>query len=494
VKLDSALATPETQAAFSEASSNPGAAAPPAAPEAPAAPAETPAAPTGEVPGGVNLVCTPEVPEIETRRPVPVECTTDEELTSVELRYRAFGEESWRTLKMDKVGAGFRATIPCEATTTAGTLRLYVRGRDAGGQDVANWGSKAQPVEFTLVETSEAQPPAFSNAEPPARCAAKEICPPDFPGCDSGKGSGGTVDWGGSCENSSECKSGLLCIDGTCETAPSCTTDSDCPVGTCDGGKCAVAGGAGGEPKSYKKWWLGLHVAQDIAFVSGTDVCLNENQEANGWACYWASTQADAPYDSAQFGNVGPGGGGKIGTGTAVATTRFMLSLDYAITSNITGGVRLGYAINGGPPAGKKVDYEREGPNQNQYTTITDEGTAFLPFHAELRAAYWFGTTPLGQRGLRPYVHAGGGLAQVDARVVAKVRDDFAVGPPTPDNETGEIDAWKKLGQGFVTLGGGAAFALSPKLALQANLNIMLMLPTTGVVIQPSAGFTYGVF
>lgn len=488
VKLDSALATPETQTAFAEVSGGGAGPAPvEEAPEAKVADILTDAG--GGIPAGVNMTCTPEAPEIETRRPVPVQCTSDEELTNVELRYRAFGSETWKTLKMDKVGDGFRASIPCDITTMAGTLRLYVRGRDASGQDVANWGTKAQPVEFALVESSEADPPAFSDGDPPARCAAKEICPPDFPGCDSGKASGGTIDWGGSCGNSSECKSGLLCIDGTCETAPSCTTDSDCPVGTCESGKCAVAGGGGGGPTGYKKWWFGLHIAQDVALVSGTDVCLDENQTADNWACYWSSTQEEAPYHSAQFGNLGPGNGGTILTGTAVATTRFLLSVDRALTHNITAGLRLGYAIRGGPPAGKLVEYDREGEGQNTFDTVLSEGTAFLPFHAEARATYWFGTTPLGKRGFRPYVHAGGGLAQVDARVVAKVQDNFRLDQPP---QRGEIDAWKKLGQGFATVGGGTAFGISPTLALQLNLNIMFMLPAAGFVFQPSAGLTFG--
>jgi hypothetical protein len=494
VKLDSALATPETQTAFNEVASGGGPAEAPAAPAEPAAPAGEPPAGAEGAPAGVNLTCTPEVTEIETRRAVPVQCTTDEELTNVELRFRAFGAETWKTLKMDKVGNGFRATIPCDATNMAGTLRLYVRGRDASGQDVANWGTKPAPVEFQIVESTQEEPPSFSDADPPARCAAKEICPPDFPGCDSGKASGGTVDWGGSCGNSSECKSGLLCIDGTCETAPSCSTDSDCPVGSCESGKCAVAGGGGDGPSGYKKWWIGLHVAQDVALVSGTDVCLDANQTADNWACYWASTQEDAPYHSEQFDTLSPGGGGTIAGGTAIATTRFLLSIDRAITDNITAGLRLGYAIGGGPPAGKQVTYDREGEGQNTYSTVINEGTAFLPAHAELRGVYWFGTTPLGKRGLRPYVHVGGGLAQVDARVVAKVRDDFIPGGAVPDEGTGEIDAWKKLGQGFATAGGGAAFALSPNLAFQLNLNVMMMIPASGFVFQPSLGLMYGAF
>src|SRR5262245_52937054 len=65
VKLDMVLATPETQATFNEVV---GGGAAPATPATPAGPAE-PATPAGPAAGG--LVCTPEVREVETRRPIP---------------------------------------------------------------------------------------------------------------------------------------------------------------------------------------------------------------------------------------------------------------------------------------------------------------------------------------------------------------------------------------------------------------------------------------
>lgn len=479
VKLDAALATAETQAAFAEATSG-GAAEAPTAPAAPSA-------------GGGEMTCTPEVTEVETRRPIPVECTSDEELTNVELRYRPFGSDTWKTLKMSKVGDGFRATIPCADTQVAGTLRLYVRGRDASGNDVANWGSKGAPVEITFVEQSNEDPPAFSGAEPPERCPAEEICPPDFPGCDSGKKSGGSLDWGASCNNSSECKAGLLCIDGTCESAPSCTTDSDCPVGTCDGGKCTAGSGDDDSPGVLKKWWLGLHVAQDFAIVSGQDVCLNSVQESEHWACYLSSDVPDAPYDSEAFGTP-KNGGGAVNSGSATGPLRFLLSIEHALTNNITAGLRLGWAINGGPPEGKKVEYTERTPGMalsDEYDEV-DAGKAFLPFHAELRGTYYFGSNPLARKGFRPYLHVGAGLAQVDARVIVKVKDHY--NPNDPSLQDGQVNAWKKLGQGFLTAGGGLQFALSSRFALQANLNAMFMLPMSGFVLQPSIGAAYGAF
>ncbi|HEY3497602.1 MAG TPA: hypothetical protein VGK73_23050, partial [Polyangiaceae bacterium] len=124
VKLDMVLATPETQATFAAAAGG-GAA---------AAPEPTPAAPVEAAPApGGGLNCSPSVQEVETRRPIPIQCSSDEEVTGMEIKYKSFGSDTWKTLPMSKKGDAFRATIPCDATGIAGTLRVYVRAKDAQG-------------------------------------------------------------------------------------------------------------------------------------------------------------------------------------------------------------------------------------------------------------------------------------------------------------------------------------------------------------------------
>jgi hypothetical protein len=55
-----------------------------------------------------------------------------------------------------------------------------------------------------------------------------------------------------------------------------------------------------------------------------------------------------------------------------------------------------------------------------------------------------------------------------------------------------KLDAYKKLGQGFVTGAAGLAYAFTPDMALQLNVNAMFMLPSSGFVLQPSLGFAMG--
>jgi hypothetical protein len=475
VKLDTALATPETQKAFDSSGGAGGAATPPETTPAEKSPAAAPAESEGT--GGMR--CTPDAMEIETRRPIPVECITDQDAATVELRYKPFGGD-WKTVKMTKKGDGFRGEIPCSDTKTAGDLKAYARAKDAAGEEVDNWGSKNKPTNYTMGESVAGEPPAYDGEAAPARCADSAECPPDFPGCGGGGTKRGDTDWGGPCENSTECKSGLLCEGGVCETAPSCDTDADCSTGKCTAGKCDIGDVEGPASGPYKKNWFGLHYALDIAVIGGSNVCGDDG----GYDCYDEGSSS-SPYLGRPF----PGTG--IATGTAPGTHRIMLSFDRAFMPKLMGGVRLGYALFGGPPAvnadGKKI--------------------SFLPVHAEARVSYWL----LGlNKTIRPYLFVGGGLAQVDAKVKVTVLDcsQGYVNPSEPVNEDlcadgdlsvdsdrlpeKKLDAWKKLGQGFAEGGGGVVFAIKDQLGIQANVNLMYMLGSSGMVIEPSLGVVYG--
>jgi hypothetical protein len=445
------------------------------------------------------MKCTPDAMEIETRRPIPVECKSDEEAATVELRYKTPGGGDWKTVKMTKSGDGFRAEIPCSDTKSAGDLKVYARAKDAAGETIDNWGSKSRPVNYTMGESVTGEPPAYPGESAPARCADSAECPPDFPGCGE-QSSRGNVDWGGKCENSTECKQGLLCEGGVCETAPSCDTDADCSTGKCTDGKCDVGDDIASSAGPYKKNWLGIHFGVDVAVIGGSNVCSSDG----GYECYEAGSSSK-PYIGPPY----PGTG--IATGTAVGTMRIMLSYDRAFTPNIMAGLRAGYALNGGPPA-IRDDKGDDDPSN-------DDKIPFLPVHAELRLSYWIGQGALGKRGLRPYVYVAGGLAQVDARVPVTVYDcakplkdgtpidntdacsravppnptqPSAGGPNQADMQKTDLDAWKKLGQGFVGGGIGIVYAFKENMGLQVNGQFMYMLSSTGPVFQPSLGFIYG--
>lgn len=505
VKLDDAIASPETKTTFAEVGGSGGGSGGSAGGGTSSGGGEgggTTKPPKGEDDVG-NMKCTPESRTIQTRYPVPISCVTDEEATKAELKYKAFGEEKWETLKMKKKGDYFQAEIPCLSTQQPGALKIYVRAKDSSGDTVDSWGSKKQPIEFQIVDEEQEEEPAFPDKDPPRRCQEQISdcgqCPPgmeDSPMCRKacGKGGGdgatcGKGQWGDGCDSDADCDCALSCANGTCEERQSCESDSDCPDGVpCAGGKCGGSGeAAGGGPA--KKFWVGAHVAMDLALVSGEDVCSQQSQEESGFACFDSASEAQ------YRGDPQPGVANKIAGGFAPGTQRIMFSAEYLFMPNITLGARIGYAFGGGPKVGD---------------------AAFLPFHFEPRATYYFGQDPLGKAGLRPYVHIGGGVAQVDAKLDVNLVDCGvgAADPNSPLNTatngaanrcvtqgtiepgvagtTTSLDAYKKLGQSFAAIGGGAQYAVSPTFALQLNLNFMYMLPTTGVVIEPSLGGALG--
>jgi hypothetical protein len=74
---------------------------------------------------------------------------------------------------------------------------------------------------------------------------------------------------------------------------------------------------------------------------------------------------------------------------------------------------------------------------------------------------------------------------------VVQTADKYGVKNPA-DGKAYTADAWKKLGTGFITAGGGAVWAFTPKMGAQLNLNAMMMLGASGLVLEPSLGLVYG--
>jgi hypothetical protein len=467
VTLDDALATPETRNAFTSAAAALGQ-------TAPAASTPSSAGLSDDDMEG-DMECTPTVKEVETSRPIPVACTTDEPAGKVQLRYKVFGGDTWVSVNMTRKGAYWTGEIPCSDTGITGKLRWFVRALDASGDAVDSYGSKKTPAEINLVQSSDEDPPKLPGQAAPPRCMDAAACPEDMigtPACPGtgGKGGRGNKGWGAPCDTSMECEEGLICLQGdmgrSCESAPSCDTDSDCPdAHICRAGSCDIGDEGGGGPAGpYKKNWFGLHFSPDLVWLSGSDVCSLESQQNAGWSCFYGGGQ--------QLTNLTPeGGGGEIGGGMALGSMRILASYERAFTPNIGAEARVGFAFNGGP------------------TPVN--GNAFLPIHAEVRGKYWFGRNVYSKKGLRPYAHLGLGAAQVDAKITVRVRDcldDLTC----QTHVEGQPDAYRKLGLMFVTAGGGAAWAIGENHGPVLNLNLTYMLPSSGVVIQPSIGYMYG--
>jgi len=246
--------------------------------------------------------------------------------------------------------------------------------------------------------------------------------------------------------------------------------------------------------RTYPRHFLGLHVAQDLMVVGGKNACdPSMGQASENFACFYAGTEN--PF----FNAIEPNSD-TINSTLSIATTRVLLSYDFAVMPRLTIGLRGGYAFGGGPPAGKSPAPDGSVGGSG--------GTAFMPWHLELRSSYFF--TPLSRRDTwHGFAGVGLGLAQVDAKarhavvdceVFAGGQDNAAQLVSYEECRQGlhpeafpntELDAWKKTGQGFAAVHVGALMSLSDSVAARLELDIMTMFPAYGVSFEPSAGMVF---
>ena len=462
IKLDPAIAieadlrTKDLDAAFADAkkrASGGGATKPP--------PAATAGQPTGD------FVHEP-APEQQVRTPIPIyaEYSGEEALVKVIVRYKGFGMTDWKPLELRKSGEkGWAGLLPC-ADVQQGTTQYYIQGFNAANDPVAVGGDRNNAYKVKVTTEKVADPPHLPGQPAPTQCADTGDCPPNFPGCKKtaviGPVEPAGKDGGEFCEEDTECKSK-----------------------ECKASKCTEPKREGKAPKI----WVGLTVGFDYQFVpSADDVCkLNPSNgpdpltptNTSNYYCV-NSNGADYPYrptnpNDANLNprgrentNLVPGVSDKVAGGGAFGNVRLMLSADYAINMNVLLGVRLGYILNTYPGQAAK-----------------DDGKSFPPIHAELRGTYLIGQDAL-LKSVAPYGMIGAGISTFDASVKVSVVEQIPGGAKVAK----EVDAWHLAGPAFVTFGGGARVAFSPRAALMAGLRVNLAF---GNDFAPSLGPEVGV-
>ncbi len=460
-KLIEGLTTPELEEKFKEAKG--GDAAPKPEGEEPKPEGET----AGDFPhepvsdSGVNT-------------PVPIYVKIPDELgaTKVVVRYKPFGGDKWKSVNLERTGAGFGGYIPCADVTTTGEVRYHVIATDESGSPVATAGSAKQPYKVQIKNKVE-DAPSLPGEDPPKKCISKEDCPPGLPGCEPAGGARGDKGWGASCERDIECASGHMCLNGTCEE-----------------------GSEGGDAKKATKGAKNLipvGVQFDLLLLSSADgVCSPENGDA--YACFDSGTsnQYYGLADAVPETNGIKGGIGLAGVRVLAGYERLLLDgLGLAI------GARVGFAIGGSPSPENDPPACRE---QLEGETCDEDSTplgyepagkarGFLPLHLEGRVSYYFladGAVEMG--GLYPYAFLGGGIAQVNASVPVAVCDISNSESGSGCPETKNLDAYQLSGLGFLGFGGGVTYMFIENVGAQAELKMMVMVPTTGFVVAPSIG------
>jgi hypothetical protein len=281
--------------------------------------------------------------------------------------------------------------------------------------------------------------------EPKRKSRATAARPPEEPG-DGATAALGSMDEDGS----PECPPDF----------PGCESVADKPAESEDG--------AGGRDLGIVNW-LSAGLQQDFLMFSGESGVCGTGRPAE-LSCFRAGDTFRDPSIAATAGD-----GGEVAGGFRAATTRLLIGYDRVLfLPNLSLGVRLGYAIGGGPSE--------------------PGGAAFVPFHAEGRGTYWFAPIETGR--IRPFVMAGGGLAQIDSSVTTEIVDRCVSGqtpPCTPGQvAVSRVTVWKKTGTTFASIGGGAMYPLSDHGGITAELKGVLLFPSSGMSVALLAGYSHG--
>ena len=217
----------------------------------------------------------------------------------------------------------------------------------------------------------------------------------------------------------------------------------------------ADAGGA-------RKNWLSLAFQQDLLTYQQTNgVCTGAAQ----YQCFLQGQSFDDP------SMIYSGSGNQLQGGVGLATKRVLIGYERLLGDNLTAGVKLGFAFGGSPKA------------------TNGTGTAFLPFHAELRGSYWFGDAPFARDGLRGYAGVAVGFAEIDGHVSVEYytsKAGFDAGAK------GKLDAWRKTGNTLLGAHAGIAYAFTQEQQLFLELRLLQMLGATALGGAVSAGYSFG--
>ncbi|MFO7178124.1 MAG: tetratricopeptide repeat protein [Pseudomonadota bacterium] len=224
------------------------------------------------------------------------------------------------------------------------------------------------------------------------------------------------------------------------------------------GGKRKKKRGDDGPPGFY----FSLNAQQDALLVPAEQSICNLAQ-ANQYNCFDHTGEEYAGPIWDRYGNQVPGG-------VALATTRVMLGLDGRLGENVLLGVRLGYAFRGAP--------------------TPRNGDGFVPWHAELRLAYHFGTEPFARGKVRPFLSLGSGLAQVDSHILM----DYFTSETAyrAGAKPGRLDVWRRVGRFFVAPGLGLMIPTSTSSGFALEVRGMYLFDREAYGGAGSLGYVIG--
>ena len=464
-------------------------------------------------PGG-DLKHTP-VSEQQVNTPVPIyiEVPSDLGVNKVTLRYKPFGATNWKPLDMQKVGDGWGIEVPCSEVTTTGDLKYYITADDDAGT-VATAGSRNEPYKVTIKNEIDSDPPTLPGKKAPKQCASSTDCPPGFPRCVDAQCGGdddcntglyckksedgdGTCKrkssegkpWGSSCGESSECGDGLACVDGSCQEGKKDDDDKK-PAGNKKLNMISLEGGL--DLLLIGSRELVCSGTKDGAALAGD----GSNASDGSYVCFYKDGGERTGQFYGEPDNNATGTNGIAG-GFGMAGGRIGVGYDRQLTQNLnlTLGVHLGVAFSDFPSSPNP-------PTGEQPKLGHSQANPFMPFWVEGRAGYNLFGGWVEPMKFKPYAYVGFGFGQVNAGVPVSICDKRdKEGDRLPSNtstnncpsgsEYQEVNAYQITGLDYVPIGIGSTFGLWKGLGVKAELRVLFMLPTFGVVFQPQIGPVY---
>ena len=497
----------------------------------------TPAVPTGPPPAGDFAHTPPAEALVRTPLPVYADYTGGETLARVIVKYKGPGMTDWKPLDLKKSGdTGWGALIPCK-DVTSGVMAYYIQGFNAANDPVATSGSRNKPFSVPVKNTIAGEPPSLPGQEAPKQCSEMSVteCPPDFPGCNTKKGSGED------CDKNDQCKSNA-CVGGKCAEKKAggedCEKDDECTSDKCNDGKCGEAkkgdgedcesgdecdsgeckeGKCGGGGAKHPRFFIGIQASIDLYLLPGAqDACLLSGYtyqstavptqpgagqspltSGNPYTCLTSSSTSLPGGFNYTSGAPFPGSGNnwqvnnaiqkshsdQVQGGFAPGPVTLAVSFDYALNMNMLVGIRAGYEL----------------------LTIPTGG-AFAPFHGEARFTYLLGHDALTSK-LAPMVFGGAGVGEFDAFVPVNTFLDnktLCTSPPAAQGcnattasgtATPTTNAWITAGPVFVTAGGGIRYQLAKKIFATGAVRLQGAFGGTAGFLfggAPELGIQYG--
>ncbi len=454
--------------------------------------------------------------QVNTPVPIFIQVPDDLGVKKVTLRYKPFGATNWKPVDLAKVGDGWGIEVPCTEVTTTGDLKYYITADDDAGT-VATAGSRNEPYKISIKNEIEGDPPSLPGKKPPKQCSSSTDCPPGFPGC---------VD--SQCGGEGDCKSGLYCSkkegesDGTCKRksgegkpwGSSCSESGECGEGlTCVDGACAEGTKTvepGGDGKKKRLNMISVDASLDLLLIGSRDnVCSGttdgkalakdrSNAADGSYVCFYSENNTGKIPTSGQFYGdpaTATATNGVTG-GFGVAGGRVGAGFDRQLTQklNLTLGLHLGVAFSGFPTS-------EAPPNPTQAALGHSQANSFMPFWVEGRAGYNLFGGWVEKMKFKPYGYVGFGFGQVNAGVGVTVCDKrdangkVLTGGGTKGcpgiSQQANVDAYQITGLDYVPIGLGSTFGITDGFGVKAELRFLFMLPTFGVVFQPTIGPVY---